>query len=37
MVEERDLARWDLQGAAETAQQALVALLRGWFSPMLLA
>jgi len=37
MVEDRNLQNWDLAGAAENAQQALVALLRGWFAPVLLA
>lgn len=37
MVEDRNLANWDLDGAAERAQQALMALLRGRFSPVMLA
>ncbi|MDD4457882.1 MAG: futalosine hydrolase [Syntrophotalea acetylenica] len=37
LVEDRDLSRWDLEGAAGGVQQALMALLRGWFSPILRA
>lgn len=37
MVEDRDLSNWDLDGAAGRAQQALIALLRGWFSPVMRA
>jgi futalosine hydrolase len=37
MVEDRNLQNWDLAGATESAQQALVALLRSWFAPVLLA
>jgi futalosine hydrolase len=35
MVEDRNLDNWDLEGAGKMAQQALIALLRGWFSPIL--
>lgn len=37
LVEDRDLQNWDLQGAAEKAQHALVALMRSWFAPVLRA
>jgi futalosine hydrolase len=30
LVEDRDLARWDLKTGAETAQRAVQALLAGW-------
>lgn len=37
LVEDRDLARWDLEGAAGNAQQALMGLLRNWYAPVRLA
>lgn len=37
LVEDRNLDSWDLEGAAENAQQALMALLRKWYAPVELA
>jgi futalosine hydrolase len=37
MVEDRNPANWDVKTAVERVQQALIALLRGWFSPVMLA
>lgn len=34
LVEDRDLQRWDLEGAAGNAQQGLMALLRNWYAPV---